>query len=314
MKRDQLNDLAAFVMVAEEKNFTRAAAKLAMSPSGLSHSMRTLEDRLGVQLLSRTTRHVSLTEAGARLLDTIGPPLEEIQQGLTHLSALRKNPAGTIRIAAYQDALHSVLWPILPEFSRRHPEIQVEIGMVPGLVDLPANRYDAGIATGANIPKDVTAVRVSPDINVLVVASPDYLARHGAPVTPKDLLEHQCINYRKKSGTLLTWDFEQDGKPLQMRVGGSYVFNDADMIIASTLAGHGLAYCFEHIIARYVEAGALVPVLRQWCPTISGYHLYHSNRRYVPPTLSALIDTLIKHRGRHGHCGAIPVTEPALHN
>jgi DNA-binding transcriptional LysR family regulator len=292
MKRDQLNDLAAFVLVAEERSFTRAAATLGMTPSGLSHSMKTLEDRLGMQLLSRTTRSVALTEAGEKLLQTIGPPLEEIQEGLVSLSAFRKQPAGMIRVAAYKDAVYSVLWPVLPILAEQHPDIEVEVCMTPGVVDLITIGCDAGITVGRRIPKEMSSLCVSGDIRTVIVGSPAYLAQHGAPMAPKDLTEHRCINYRFPSGHLLPWEFEENGELFQMRVGGAFTFNDQDLIMAATLEGYGLAYCFEHLIAPYIEQGRLVPVLQPWCPIIPGYHLYHPNRRYVPPTLKALIDVL----------------------
>lgn len=293
MKRDDLNDLAAFVVVADEMSFTRAASKLGMSPSALSHAMRVLEDRLGLQLLARTTRRVSTTEAGERLLKTLRPAFEDISAELTALSELRDKPAGTVRITTFKHAATSVLLPILPDFLDAHPDIRLEITIDEGLTDIIESRYDAGIRFGEKVAKDMVAVRVSPDVRAAVVGSPTYFANHPLPNTPQDLAEHRCINYRfATSGGLYLWEFEEAGRSFQVRVEGSLVFNDSDLILAAALTGQGLAYLFEDQITAPVAEGKLIRVLANWCPPSPGYYLYHPNRRQIPPALAALINAL----------------------
>jgi DNA-binding transcriptional LysR family regulator len=293
MKRDDLNDLAAFVVVADEMSFTRAASKLGMSPSALSHAMRVLEDRLGLQLLARTTRRVSTTEAGERLLKTLRPAFEDISASLTALGELRDKPAGTIRITTFKHAATSVLLPILPDFLDAHPDIRLEITIDEGLTDIIESRYDAGIRFGEKVAKDMVAVRVSPDVRAAVVGSPTYFADHPLPNTPQDLAEHRCINYRfATSGGLYLWEFEEAGRSFQVRVEGSLVFNDSDLVLAAALTGQGLAYLFEDQITAPVAEGKLIRVLANWCPPSPGYYLYHPNRRQTPPALAALISAL----------------------
>lgn len=293
MKRDELNDLAAFVVVADEMSFTRAASKLGMSPSALSHAMRVLEDRLGLQLLARTTRRVSTTEAGERLLKTLRPAFEDISAELTALGELRDKPAGTVRITTFKHAATSVLLPILPDFLDAHPDIRLEIMIDEGLTDIIESRYDAGIRFGEKVAKDMVAVRVSPDVRAAVVGSPTYFADHPLPNTPQDLAEHRCINYRfATSGGLYLWEFEEAGRSFQVRVEGSLVFNDSDLILAAALTGQGLAYLFEDQITAPVAEGRLIRVLAKWCPPSPGYYLYHPNRRQIPPALAALINAL----------------------
>lgn len=293
MKRDELNDLAAFVVVADEMSFTHAASKLGMSPSALSHAMRVLEDRLGLQLLARTTRRVSTTEAGERLLKTLRPAFEDISAELTALGELRDKPAGTVRITTFKHAATSVLLPILPDFLNAHPDIRLEITIDEGLTDIIESRYDAGIRFGEKVAKDMVAVRVSPDVRAAVVGSPTYFADHPLPNTPQDLAEHRCINYRfATSGGLYLWEFEEAGRSFQVRVEGSLVFNDSDLILAAALTGQGLAYLFEDQITAPVAEGRLIRVLAKWCPPSPGYYLYHPNRRQTPPALAALINAL----------------------
>ncbi|CAA9566951.1 Transcriptional regulator, LysR family [uncultured Synechococcales cyanobacterium] len=293
MKRDELNDLAAFVIVADEMSFTRAASKLGMSPSALSHAMKVLEDRLGLQLLARTTRRVSTTEAGERLLKTLRPAFEDISAELTALAGLRDKPAGTLRITTPRHAATSVLWPMLPGFLSAYSDIRVEITIDEGLSDIIESRYDAGIRFGEKVAKDMVTVRVSSNIQVAIVASPSYFADHPVPNTPKDLAEHRCINYRfSTSGGLYLWEFEEGGRPFQVRVDGPLVFNDGDMILAAALAEQGIAYLFEDQIADYVVEGQLIRILTEWCPTFPGYYLYHPNRRQTPPALTALVNAL----------------------
>lgn len=293
MKRDELNDLAAFVMVADQMSFTRAASKLGMSPSALSHAMKALEDRLGLQLLVRTTRRVSTTEVGERLLKTLRPAFEDINTELTALGELRDKPAGTVRITTPRHAATSVLWPVLPGFLDAHPDVRVEITIDEGLTDIIESRYDAGIRFGEKVAKDMISVRVGPDIRAAVVGSPAYFANRPIPNTPQDLAGHRCINYRfATSGGLYPWEFEGDGRPFQVRVNGPLVFNDSDLILAATLAGQGVAYLFEDQIADPIAEGRLIRVLAEWCPPFPGYYLYHPSRRQIPPVLAALIHVL----------------------
>lgn len=293
MKRDELNDLAAFVVVADEMSFTRAAVKLGMSASALSHAMRSLEERLGLKLLARTTRRVSTTEAGERLLKTLRPAFEEISAELAALSELRDKPAGTVRITTFKHAATSILAPMLPSFLAAHPDIQVEITVDEGLTDIVESRYDAGIRFGEKVAKDMIAVQISSEVRWAVVGSPAYFADHPMPHTPQDLAEHRCINYRyTTSGGLYLWDFEQAGREFQMRVDGPLVVNDSDLMLAAILAGQGIGYLFEDQVAEFVAKGQLVQVLAAWCPTAPGYYLYHPNRRLMPPALAALIGAL----------------------
>ena len=293
MKRDELNDLAAFALVAELMSFTQAATRLGMSPSALSHAMKALEARLGMRLLARTTRSVRATEAGERLLRTLRPALDDIQTGLAALGELREKPSGTLRITTSRPAANAVLLPMIPDFLAAYPEIFLELIIDEGLTDIVADRYDAGIRHVHKIDKDMIAVRISPDIKIAIVAAPSYLAGRSVPTHPRELAEHRCINYRyTTSGGMYLWQFEEDGRPFQMRVEGHLAFNDGDMILASTLAGLGVAYVFEEMVAKHIAEGRLVRMLEAWCPTLPGYYLYHPSRRQTPAALSAFIEAL----------------------
>jgi DNA-binding transcriptional LysR family regulator len=293
MKRDELNDLAAFVVVADEMSFTRAASKLGISASALSHAMKALEERLGLQLLARTTRKVSTTEAGSRLLQTLRPAFEDISTALIALSDLRDKPAGTLRITMPRHAAISVVWPMMPDFLAAHPDIRIEMTIDEGLTDIIESRYDAGIRFGEKVAKDMVAVRVSHDLRWAVVGSPAYFTNYPVPNTPQDLVDHRCINYRfATSEGLYLWEFEQDGRLFQIRVDGNLIFNDGELILAAALAGQGLGYLLEDQITAHVAEGRLIQVLPEWCPTASGYYLYHPNRRQTPSALAALVDAL----------------------
>jgi DNA-binding transcriptional LysR family regulator len=293
MKRDELNDLAAFVVVADEMSFTRAAARLGLSPSALSHAMKALEERLGLQLLVRTTRKVSTTEAGERLLKTLRPAFEDINTALIDLGELRDRPAGSLRITLPRHAATSLLLPILPDFLTVHPEIRIEMTIDEGLTDIIESRYDAGIRFGEKVAKDMVGVRVSQNVGWAVIGSPAYFAQHPIPKTPQDLLEHCCINYRfATSGGVYLWEFEDNGRAVQIRVGGNLIFNDGDLILAAVLAGQGLGYLLEDQVADLVAQGRLMRVLTEWCPLSEGYYLYHPNRRQTPSALTALIAAL----------------------
>ena len=293
MKRDDLYDLAAFAVVAEQRSFTRAAADLGISQSALSHATKALEERLGVRLLSRTTRSVSTTEAGETLLRHLRPALAEIASGLDAASALRGKPSGTLRITATKHAISSVVMPVLSGFLASHPDIRVEVLVDDKLADIVANRIDAGIRFGDLVEKDMIAVRIGPDIRMAVVGAPSYLADHPVPRTPRELSGQRCINYRQvRSGGLYAWDFEEKGRPFAVRVEGPLVFNNSDLIREAALAGQGLAYVYENEVVADLKAGRLRRILEKWCPAFPGYYLYHPSRRQTPPALAAFIGAL----------------------
>jgi DNA-binding transcriptional LysR family regulator len=293
MKRDDLYDLAAFAVVAEQGSFTRAAAELGMSQSALSHAMKALEERLGVRLLSRTTRSVSTTEAGETLLRSVRPALDEIASGVDAVGALGGKPSGTVRITATKHAVSSVVMPALPGFLASHPGIRVDLIIDDNLTDIVANRIDAGIRFGDIVEKDMIAIRIGPDIRMAVVGAPSYFADHPVPRTPRELSGHRCMNYRHvRSGGLYAWDFEDKGRPFQVRVDGPLMFNNADLIRDAALSGHGLAYVYYDEVAADIKAGRLKRILEKWCPTFPGYYLYHPSRRQTPPALAALIAAL----------------------
>ncbi|MFO1049880.1 MAG: LysR family transcriptional regulator [Geminicoccaceae bacterium] len=293
MPRENLNDLLAFVEVARERSFTRAAAHLGVSQSALSHTVRGLEQRLGLRLLSRTTRSVAPTEAGERLLRSVGPRLEEIDGELAALSELRDRPAGTIRITAGEHSAEAVLWPALERFLPAYPDIRVEIVVDYGLTDIVAERYDAGVRLGEQVAKDMIAVPIGPDMRMAVVGSPAYLAKHPAPATPQDLTAHGCINMRLPTyGGLYVWEFERHGRELKVRVEGQLVFNNIALRLQAALAGLGLAYLPEDRILEPVADGRLVRVLEDWCAPFAGYHLYYPSRRQHTPAFALLVEAL----------------------
>ncbi|MGO4126831.1 LysR family transcriptional regulator [Inquilinus sp. YAF38] len=297
MPRENLNDLLAFLAVARERSFTRAAAQLGVSQSALSHTIRGLEERLGLRLLTRTTRSVAPTEAGERLILTLGPRFEEIEAELAALSALRDKPAGTVRITAGEHSADTILWPAVAKLLPDYPDIRVEINVDYGLTDIVAERYDAGVRLGEQVAKDMIAVRIGPDMRMAVVGSPAYFARRPAPRTPQELTAHNCITIRLPTyGGLYAWEFERDGHELKVRVEGQLVFNTIALRLAAALDGLGLAYMPEDQVRDHVAAGRLVRVLEDWCAPFPGYHLYYTSRRQCSPALSLLIDTL-RYRG-----------------
>lgn len=297
MQRDNFNDLLAFVAVAREASFTKAAARLGVSQSALSHTVRALETRLGIRLLTRTTRSVSPTEAGERLLQTVGPRIDEIDAELAALSELRDKPAGTIRITTAEHAANSVLWPKLAGLLADYPDIKVEINVDYGMTNIVAQRYDAGVRLGDQVEKDMIAVRISPDLRLAVVGAPAYFARRPKPQTPRDLAAHDCINLRLPThGNLLVWEFEQDGHPLNVRVDGQWIFNSTTPRLRAALAGFGLAYLPEDMVRQDVAEGRLEPVLQDWCPAYPGYHLYYPSRRQSSPAFALVVEAL-RHRG-----------------
>ena len=300
MAREHLNDLAAFVAVARERSFTRAAAKLGVSPSALSHAMRGLEERLGLRLLTRTTRSVSATEAGERLLESIGPRLDDIDAALASLSELREKPAGTIRITTSEHAAEAILWPAVSKLLRTYPDIHVEIIIDYGLTDIVAERYDAGIRLGEQVAKDMIAVRIGPDLRMAVVGAPSYFAKHPRPKTPQDLPAHDCINIRLPTrGGLSVWRFEKRGRELNVRVEGPLVFNNIALRRDAVLAGFGLAYLPEDQVQPHLADGRLIRILEDWCQPFSGYHLYYPSRRQATPAFTLLVDAL-RYRGVRG--------------
>ena len=297
MHRGNLNDLLAFLAVGQERSFTKAAAKLGVSQSALSHTIRDLEERLGLRLLTRTTRSVSPTEAGERLLHTIGPRFEEIEVELAALSELREKPAGTIRITATDYAADTILWPKLTKFLRHHPDIKIEIIIDYGLTDIVAQRFDAGVRSGEQVAKDMIAVRIGPDMRIAVVGAPSYFKMRSEPKRPQELIGHNCINLRLPTyGGLYAWEFGKDGRELKVHVEGQLVFNATFQMLNAALAGFGLAYVPEDVAQPHLAKGRLKRVLEEWCPPYSGYHLYYPSRRQPTPAFSLLVDAL-RYRG-----------------
>lgn len=293
MQRDEAGDLLAFMAVAEEGSFTRAAAKLATSQSALSHTVRRLETRLGLRLLARTTRSVALTEAGERLMRSIGPAFAQIDGGIAALSELRDKPAGTIRITTSEHAAHSVLWPALRPMVLSYPDLHVELSIDSGLADIVADRFDAGVRLGESIAKDMVAIRIGPDLRMAVVGAPSYFIGRPRPRTPQDLADHRCINLRlPTAGGLYAWELEKGSRELNVRVDGQVTFNNARMMVRAALDGLGLACVIEDVAAEYLADGRLVRVLEDWCAPFAGYHLYYPSRRQPSAAFSLLVDTL----------------------
>ena len=287
------DELATFAVVAKERSFTRAGAKLGVSPSALSQSIKALEARLGVRLLARTTRSVAPTEAGERLLATVAPRFEEIEQALVALSELRDRPAGTIRITAGEHAARTVVQRGLANLLPRYPDIRVEVVVDYGLVDIVAEGFDAGVRLGEQVAKDMIALRIGPDMRMAVVGSPGYFQRHPKPLSPQDLTEHNCINMRLPTyGGLFPWEFEKDGRELKVRVDGQLVFNTLRQRLDSALQGLGLAYMPEDVAMPCIKSGELVRVLEDWCAPFPGYHLYYPSRRHSSPAFSLLVEAL----------------------
>jgi DNA-binding transcriptional LysR family regulator len=297
MARENINDLLAFVAVANERSFTRAARKLAVSQSALSHTVRRLEERLDVRLLNRTTRSVSATEVGERLLRTVAPRIEEIEAELEALRELSEKPTGTIRITATDNAVDTVLWPKLAKFLPQYPGIKVEIVIDYGLTDIVAERFDAGIRSGEQVAKDMISVRIGPDLRMAVVAAPAYFKRRPPPQVPQDLTDHVCINLRLPShGGMYAWEFEKNGRELRVRVDGQLAFSGAYHILYAALAGFGVAYLPEHLARPHLAKRRLRRVLEDWCPPYSGYHLYYPSSRQSSAAFALLVAAL-RHRG-----------------
>lgn len=297
MKRDELGDLAVFMVVAEERGFTKAAFRLGLSPSALSHTIRRLEARLGLRLLLRTTRKVSVTEAGERLLETLRPAFADIETRIEALGELRDRPSGTIRINSGEHAAHTLLWPVLERFLPMYPDVKVEITTELGYADIVERRFDAGVRLGEQVERDMIAVPIGPDVNMVVVGSPSWFAAHPKPVTPHDLNDHVCINLRLPTrGGLYVWEFEKDGRQLNVRVEGQMIFNDMALIQKAAEAGMGLGFLMADVVAPAIAEGRLVPVLEDWRPPFPGYHLYYPSRRQPTPAFTLLVEAL-RYRG-----------------
>ncbi|OAF03668.1 LysR family transcriptional regulator [Bradyrhizobium centrolobii] len=299
MNRDNASDLLAFLAVARERSFTRAAAQLGMTQSALSQIIRNLEERIGVRLLNRTTRSVTPTQAGERLFLSIGPKFNEMDAELAALSEFREKPAGTVRLTATEYAAAEILLPALNKILPTHPDIHVEVVIDYGLTNIVAQQVDAGIRPGELVAKDMIAVRVSPDLRMAVVGSPAYFAERKRPKTPQDLTHHNCLNLRLPThgGSIYVWEFEKNGRELNVRVEGQLVFNTAGLLLQGALRGFGLAYLTEGHAQPYIAKGQLVRVLADWCPPFSGYHLYYPSRRQPTPAFSLLVEAL-RYRGK----------------
>ena len=293
MRREELADLAAFLAVAEERSFTRAAAKLGTSQSALSHTVKHLEARLGIRLLTRTTRSVAPTDAGERLIETLRPALDDIDGRLAALTELRDKPAGTIRITTAEHAAETLLWPKLTRLLPEYPDIKVELTIDYGLTDIVAERFDAGVRIGEQVAKDMIAVRIGPDMRMAVVGAPSYFAKRPLPKVPQQLAEHICINLRLPTrGGLYAWEFEKGSRALKVRVEGQLVFNTVSMMFKAAAAGLGLAYLPQDLVQTQIADGRLVRALADWCPPFSGYHLYYPSRRQQAPAFELFVEAL----------------------
>jgi DNA-binding transcriptional LysR family regulator len=300
MRYRSTDDLTAFLAVARATSFTKAAAQLGVSQSALSHTIRKLEETLGVRLLTRTTRSVATTPAGERLLRTVGPRFDEIDAELAALAELRTKPGGTIRITAGEHSADRVLWPALAKLLPNYPDIKIEIVVDYGLTDIVAERYDAGVRLGEQVAKDMIAVRIGPDLRMAVVGAPSYFARHKRPRTPQDLTGHNCINLRLPTyGGVYVWEFEKNGREIKVRVEGRFVFNNFALRLDAVLAGFGLAFLQEDQVKAHLAAGRLIRVLADWCPPFSGYHLYFPMRRQPTPAFALLVEAL-RYPGKSG--------------
>ena len=296
MARDEFSELRAFVAVANNSSFTKAAARLGVSPSALSHTIRGLEERLGIRLLTRTTRSVSTTEAGERLYRSVATHFEQIRTEIDALSELRDKPSGTIRISSAIHAMETLLRPKLAQFLADFPDINVEVSINDGFIDIVGEHFDAGVRLGESISKDMIAVRIGPDWRFVVVGTPDYFARRSPPEHPGDLTNHQCINLRLASaGGLYAWEFEKNGREFEVRVAGQAIFDSIFPILHAAVDGTGLAYVPEDLAQPYIEAGQLQVVLSDWCPSIQGYHLYYPNRRLASPAFVKFLEA-VRHR------------------
>ena len=293
MAREQFNDLLWFLAVAEERSFTKAAAKLGIAQSTLSHTIKRLETRMGIRLLTRTTRNVAPTEAGERLRQSLAPRIAEIEAEIAALTAFRDKPAGRVRITLSDHALNSVVWPKLRPLLAQYPDIEVELAIDNGFRNIVEESFDAGVRLGEGIEKDMIAVRIGPDWRLVAVAAPSYFATHPPPAHPRDLVGHTCINHRQEAaGGLYAWEFERDGEELRVRVAGQLTLNSSQAMIDPALHGYGIAYLPEDLVARHVATGELVLVLGDWSPAFAGYYIYYPSRRQTLPAFKVIIDAL----------------------
>jgi len=292
MAKRNFNDLLAFVTVAREGSFTRAAAVLGVTQSALSQTVRALEARLDIRLLTRTTRSVSPTEAGQRLVETIGHRFEEIEAEVDALTALRDKPAGTVRITSSDHVLHATLLPRLAPLLREYPDIAIEFDVSYGFRDIVADRFDAGVRLGESVHQDMIAMPIGPKLRMAAAASPDYFARHPPPRVPGDLMRHICINLRQGRGGLYAWEFERRGRELEVRVEGQVIVNTSPHMVTAALAGLGIAFLPEDEFGTHITEGRLVRVLADWCPPFPGYHLYYPSRRHPSPAFSLVLEAL----------------------
>lgn len=293
MVRDNIKDILAFLAVAREGSFTRAAAKIGVSQSALSHTIRALETRLGVRLLTRTTRSVSPTEAGAQLIQTVGPRLQEIEAEIVAVSELGAKPSGTIRITAIDHVIDNVLWPRLVNVLAKYPDLRVEINADYRMVDIAADRYDIGVRWGDQVEKDMIAVRLTPDMHLMIVGSPGYFETHPVPISPRDLLKHNCITLRlSSSGGVYAWELANGKRQQQVRVNGQTTFNSVYQMLNAAISGSGLAFVTEDVAEPHVREGRLLSVMEDWCPTFPGLHAYYPNRRQSSLALKLIIDAI----------------------
>jgi DNA-binding transcriptional LysR family regulator len=293
MQRRDLTDMLWFLAVAEERSFTRAAARLGTSQPTLSQAIKQLEARMGLRLLTRTTRSVAPTEAGERLLQALAPRIAGLETDIDALMAIRDKPSGTIRITLSDHALETVVWPKLRHLMRDYPDIRLELNSDNGFRNIVEERFDAGVRLGESLDKDMIAVRIGPDWRLVAVGSPDYFARHPAPRHPQELVNHVCINQRQiRSGGLYAWEFARDGRELRVRVDGQLTFNTSYAQIDAALGGYGIAYLPENIVEAQIASGRLVQVLDDWSPKFAGYYLYYPSRRQNSPAFSVIVEAL----------------------
>lgn len=290
--REDLGSLALFVVVAEERSFTRAAARLGLSQSALSHAMRRLEAKLGLPLLTRTTRSVAPTQAGERLLATLRPALDNIDDEISALTDLRERPAGNIRITTSAHAARTILWPAIDRLASSYPDISIELNIEAGFTDIVAERFDAGVRLGQRLEQDMIAMRISPRLRMATVASPVYLAKFGTPSIPQDLADHACINLRMSNSSIYAWEYEQAGRELNIKVSGQLLFNDVDLLVEAALAGHGLVHLIEDRVQPYIADGTLLRVLEDWCDPFDGYYLYYPSRRQPSAAFGLFLEAL----------------------
>lgn len=290
---EDYNDLAAFVLVAQEKSFTRAAAIIGVSQSALSQTIKALEERMGLRLLNRTTRSVAPTEIGEKLLATLVPRFDDIKSSIDNLKQLRERPAGTVKISAGEHAAMTILRPALDKLLAQYPDINIELIVDYGLINIVESRFDAGVRLGEQIDKDMLAVKIGPDMEMAVVGSPDYFKNHKIPKIPQDLINHNCINLRSTTtGGLFVWEFDNGKNEIRVHVSGQLVFNNLSLRLQAALRGHGLTYIPEDYVREYIEQGSLIRVLKDWCVPFTGYHLYYPNRKNLNPALSLIVDAL----------------------